>query len=146
LRVAILFSFISFCSAQLLGVEASASDERDQKDNKVDTSTKESSELKPKQDSAEKFFMPVQTWLEEKAQKSSVLNPSQKNNRAKPNTKSSLRDAIKKAQSMFPGTVLSAKRMDSRDAVFFKIKILSMDGIIKEIEVASSDLDKDHTP
>lgn len=100
-------------------------------------------EGKPETGSAERFVMPVKTWLEDKAQGFEVLNPTLAESQ-KPRTtnKSALRQAIKKAQQAFPGTVLSASRTSGESVVSFKVKILSPAGVIKEISIVDSELEE----
>lgn len=102
-----------------------------------------------KNTSAEGFVMPVTQWLEKKAHRSKVLNPTI--DKVLPGTaardKTALRRAISQAQKTYPGTVLSAVRetTESNHSVF-RIKILSANGVIKEIDINDADKSEKKQP
>ncbi len=98
------------------------------------------SEKKGKNHTAERFVMPVTQWLEKKAHQSRVLNPTGSKVAKPPQKKSNttLRQAISKAQNTYPGTVLSATRFsESENTMIYAIKILSAEGVIKEIRISN---------
>ena len=114
-----------------------------------DQSESEKVEAGPRQKpigAAERLLVPITDWLENKAHRSTVLNPrAQTDSSAKRKSYDKMRSAIETAQRQYPGTVLSAERQQQSDSVFYKIKILSAQGILKEVSVSEDDIRDENT-
>lgn len=106
-------------------------------DNQSDNTEDKEPELR--RSSAERAVMPFTNWVEDKIQDSSLLKPSPYSKDKIKLKGKDLRTAIKYATKMYPGTVLSAKRIESDQGEQFFVKIISSEGLIKTIHVPSSD-------
>lgn len=85
----------------------------------------------------ERATKPVASWVEERLQKSSLLQPStySRDRPEQPAGERTLREAILLAREQFSGAVLSAERMSDEERKWFSIKILSQQGIVRIIDV-----------
>ena len=90
----------------------------------------------------ERATKPIANWVEEKLQKSSLLQPStySRERVESPAGERTLREAILIARGEFDGSVLSAKRMSEGDQSWYRIKILSDAGVLRLIDV-DTDID-----
>ena len=97
-----------------------------------------SAERAPIETSAvERATRPVATWVEERLQNSSLLQPSAlSRERTEPQVgELSLREAILLAREEFSGSVLSADRISDEEGSRFSIRILSETGVLRTIDI-----------
>lgn len=99
--------------------------------------TSKNDKKKPKTEEVERFVMPFTKWIEGKLHSSPVVNPTKKqiSRKSKKSNQTGLRDAIKKALKIYPGTVLSADKSTQNGTREYRIKIISKSGIVKIVTV-----------
>ncbi|WP_103654310.1 PepSY domain-containing protein [Agarilytica rhodophyticola] len=87
--------------------------------------------------SVERIVMPFTQWVEKRIQNTSIVKPSvfPNKNKRQQHKGISLRQAIELARREYKGTVLGAERIEEKDNLTYRIKIISKDGVIKVIEV-----------
>lgn len=84
----------------------------------------------------EKAVMPLTHWVEGKIQDHAIAKPQKSHNKSNDLTNGiSLRDAIRKATQQYAGTVLSAEQVQKNNQRYYRIKMLSANGVVKIIEV-----------
>lgn len=92
--------------------------------------------------------MPFTHWVEGKIHKTTITKSSPQlrkdlgKNKPKLKTGINLREAITQARNEFEGTILSADKVESDGGMHYLIKILSSNGLIKQIKVDGSNKDK----
>lgn len=88
----------------------------------------------------ESFVMPFTHWVEDKIQNTDIMKPSVYVQEASPEPAKGigLRGAIEKARAEFEGTVLSADKITSEGQLVYRVKILSKEGVVKQIEVSDT--------
>lgn len=115
--------------------------ENQNKEPKTTTKDKktEPAKNKPQDNDMERFVMPFTKWVEGKLHSSPVVNPTKeqvtKKTGASRAPQVGLRDAIKQALAVYPGTVLSADKSNDEGKLRYRIKIISADGVVKIITV-----------
>ncbi|PCK09325.1 MAG: hypothetical protein COA42_04785 [Alteromonadaceae bacterium] len=85
----------------------------------------------------ERSVMPFTHWVEGQIHKTTFTKSSPQIRKNKPKTKTgiSLREAISQARQQFKGTILSADKVESDKDLHYLVKILSPDGIIRQIKI-----------
>ena len=93
----------------------------------------------PKKGTVDRFIIPLTDWVEEKVQRTTLLNSAvEARKTSQKNTKGlSLREAIKRASNQYEGTVLSAERIDQEGVLSYQVSILSKQGVVKTILIGS---------
>jgi len=98
------------------------------------------SEEKTTPSSIEQFVQPFTRWAEDQIHNTGLIRAPQVTEDEPPlkHESMTLRAAIQHATQRYPGTVLSAKKVLSEEALSYQIKIISKQGRVKTIKITES--------
>lgn len=104
--------------------------------------------IAPETTPMERFVWPFTRWLEEKVHNTSLIrSPDAKlqDEQAEPQGLN-LREAIQQASDRYPGTVLSADKLEQDGKLEYRVKIISPQGVVKTLSVTGKPTAREESP